>query len=715
MNLDGGVSVDTPSNKYKVKGKVPEGLELARERKLPMQFRAELEDARSLRFADVAIWDYGLAFLLGNQELVVDRLSLDPTRARELKGKVTAVTNRILPAYRSTVAAFSPQMPSMSARSLSAAYEGEMSAISANMAARALWLQADMEWAVRKAVEWCSPCGNVGLHVWANQTKEKIEVDVVSPYDLLFEAYATRPELARWSAVRKFVRREEAIDLFPDAEDFFEEAQADSGDGDAPDGATIQPSDRLEMWWVYYKDGRCGVWCQSQWVYESDYPDWCDPVILIRWTPMPNRIWGISQIMPAIIPQLRYNQIDELLFQIMKIASSPQWIVSRQAMVDKRSLNNNPGQVIEYNDSGREPALRQAPPAPASLWDALAMQSAKIEDMMGAHSASQGKRVPNVSSGIGMETLIGQDDANLGLTQSEFQRAFEQAVKTGLVLMKHYMPSRMLIRVPGRASSSVMRAIETVDLSDKPDVVFGVGSMFAVNARSRDQQMLNLVQYGLPIAEVVPHLSFKIDEHAEFERLQHLFFARSMLDAMLEGSTVQWVPIVGFMDAVEQIFGDFIRSPQFYLDRQELVAAAQQEQQAAQQAAQQAMMMGQPPAQEQPLMPGQEPEEPDSIGPATDTLQALQNIWVFYQDVVMQKAQMVAGSGGGGQPGGMASPAGPGGGGGGGGGGQKQAAPAGQPGAPDPRKGQQNGNASNGSQESDSAVAFKSGGRRGAP
>lgn len=702
---DDTVDVNLPSNKYKLKGKVPEELELYEQRKLPMDFAGEVEMARSLREADIRMWDYGLAFLIGNQDLVTDGLNLEPNRMREVRGKVVAVTNRLLPSYRATVAAFRPQLPSITARSLTSSYENEAQAVTTNLAARAAWLQTNMEWAIRKGVEWASPCGNFGLHVWPNMDKEKLEVDLVSPYDLLFEPYAYRPELARWRAVRKFVMREEAYHLFPAAKELFASTNADGGDGDAESTQPYlqQPEGRIELWWVYFKDGRCGVWHKDQWVYEGDYPEGCDPVSLIRWTPVPNRIYGISQIMPAIIPQLRYNQLDELLFTIIKLTSSPQWLIPRQAMVDERELTNEPGQKIYYNDSASAPVLRASPPASSTLWDALAMQAAKVEDMMGTHSAITGKRTPNISSGIGMETLIGQDEANLAMTMDEFEDGAAAAIKTCLVFWKHYLPERSLVSVPGLSGrSTITRAISTVNLAERADVVFGPGSMFAANGKTRDQQLLSLVQYGLPIQMILDKLTFKVDEHAEFKKVQEDYYSRSLLEAMLNGDTVEWVQDPGFMESVERVFGDFIRSPAYYEAKKELAEQAQME-------AEQAQM-----AQQQSMMEGVEPDPEASIGNATDSLQALNNVWILYQDVVMTRAQLMAG-GPAGQPSPpMGSPKGPNAG--AGGGGNKAPLP-GQPGAPDARRGQQAGPATreNGSSKSQDAVAFKSGGRTGAP
>jgi hypothetical protein len=692
-------TVDLPSNKYKLKGAEPPELELYQQGKLPSDFSTELEMARSLRDTDVRVWDYGLAFLIGNQDLVTDGLNLSPDRMKEVRGKVVAVTNRILPAYRATVAAFRPQMPAITARSLTASYENEAQAVTTNLAARAAWLQTNMEWVARKGIEWASPCGNFGLHVWPNMDKEKLEVDLVSPYDLLFEPYATRPELARWRAVRKFVMREEAFNLFPDAEELFRTVNSDTGDGESDETYDQQPNGRVELWWVYFKDGRCGVWHKDQWVYEGDYPEGCDPVSIVRWTPVPNRIYGISQVMPAIIPQLRLNQLDELLFTIIKLTSSPQWLVPRQAMIDTRELTNEPGQKIFYNDSARPPELRAPPPAPPSLWDALAMQSAKIEDMMGTHSALTGKRVPNVSSGVGMGTLIGQDEANLAMTMDEFQDGFAAAIKACLVLWKAYLPERSLVRVPGRsASSTITRAISTIDLTDKPDVVFESGSMFAANAKTRDEQLLALVQYGLPIADVVKHLSFKVDEHAEFKRVQADYYSRSLLEAMLQGDTIEWVPEPSFMESIERVFGDFITSPAYFEAKREFTMAMQQEQ-----AQKQEEMV---PGEEQGM--GEEMDPEGEVSNATDSLQALNNIFMLYQDVYATRMQMQMQMA---PPGGasMGSPPAPGGG--------NKAPPPGKPGANDARRGQQSGPATgqNGSTKSMDAVAFKSGGRTGAP
>lgn len=689
--------VNLPSNKFKLSGKDAPEVELYEKNKLPSDFSTELEMSRSLRDMDVRVWDYGLAFLLGNQDLVTDGLSLSPDRMREVRGKVVAVTNRILPSYRATVAALRPQMPAITARSLVASYENEAQAITTNMAARAVWLQTNMNWLARKGVEWASPCGNFGLHAWPNMEKEQLEVDLVSPYDLLFEPYATRPELARWRAVRKFVMREQAIELFPDAEDLFRTVNSDYGDGESGEAYEQQPDGRIELWWVYFRDGRCGVWHKDQWVYEGDYPEWCDPISIVRWTPLPNRIYGISQIMPAIIPQLRLNQLDELLFTIIKLTSSPQWLVPRQAMVDTRELTNEPGQKIFYNDSARPPELRAPPPAPPSLWDALAMQAAKIEDMMGTHSALTGKRVPNVSSGVGMDTLIGQDEANLALTMDEFQDGFSSCVKACLCLWKAYLPDRRLVRVPGLSgSSSLTRAIEKVNLSERPDVVLEQGSMWTASAKSRDQQLLSLVQFGLPIANVLKSLSFKVDEHAEFKQMQADYYSRELLEAMLKGDTIEWVPDPTFMESIERVFGDFITSPAYFEAKRSFALELQQEQ--AQQAETgMATEMG----------AEQDPEGP--VSNAADSLQALNNIFALYQDVFATRMQMQAQTMGAAPS--MGSPPA-----GGAGGGQKAPRP-GQPGPSDERRGQQAGPATreNGSTRSMDAVAFKSGGRTGAP
>lgn len=685
--------LNLPSNKHELKGDVPKELELYNAGRLPRDFAGEIEMARSLRESDVRAWDYGLAFLIGNQDLVTNGMNLEPNRMREVRGKVTSVTNKILPAYRATVAAFAPQLPAITAQARVASYENQAEAVTANIAARALWMQAECDLLVRRAIEWASPAGNFGLHVWPNVEEEKIEIDLVSPYDLLHEPYAQQSDQARWKAVRKYVMREQAIELFPDAADLFRKVNQDSGDGESMEQHETQPDGRLMLWWVYFKDGRCGVWHKDQWVYEGTFPEWADPVILCRWTPFPNRLHGLSQILPAIIPQLRLNQLDELLFQIMRLTSSPQWLIPRQAMVDEREITNEPGQRIYYNDSARMPELRSTPAPPPSLWDALALQSAKIEDTMGMHSASTGKRVPNVSSGIGMETLIGQDEANLEITRFEFETAFATAMSTGLALWKEYLPGRSLVRVPGlSARSTVIKAVEMMNIGDGVKVKFGPGSMFADSAKQRDQQLITLVQYGLPLSEVLDKLSFQIDPHADFKRMQADYYSRSLLEAMLAGDTIEWVPDPDFMESIERVFGDFIRSPEYVDKRREIAQMAQDEQQA---------MMEQ-------QVPGMEPDPEASVGNATDSLQALDNIYTLYSDVVMTRAQMMA-SGMGGAAAPMGSP---------------PAAPRGanapgQPAPKDDRKGQQSGpaqrNQSNGSKESADVVGFKSGGRRGAP
>ena len=151
--------------------------------------------------------------------------------------------------------------------------------------------------------------------------------------------------------------------------------------------------------------------------------------------------------------------------------------------------------------------------------------------------------------------------------------------------------------------------------------------MFAMNAKERDTQVLQLAQLGvIPPQDVIKHLSFTLDKKEELEKMQMLSHAQDLLEAVLRGHTIQIVEEPAIMMAIRNVFGEFIRSPMYYDKKPEAVLAAQQGDLDAQNA-----------------------------------LQALDNVWTIYQQVATKMQQAMQPQGG--PTGSLPNPAGPGGGG----------------------------------------------------
>jgi len=584
---------------------VPEDVKLAEEGKLPKDMGARIRYARTDRQAHIAMWDTCLAFLHGNQRLRDTVYSTYNVSRRDQKGrdKAFATSNRMLPIYRSSIATLRMQMPKMHAGTLNPSYDTEVSKTVTKYALRAWWTLNDLDVKGMTAIQWMSPTGNVGWHTYFNPVTECVCTEVIRPYDIVWEAENRSTAEADWGAVRKMMTRAAAIEMYPEDRDYLLTVPVETDE----DGNEVRKlTDRLEFWHVYYKDGRCGVWCCDKWLFETETPEGIFPISMSRWTVFPDWLWGMSQMFPLIDPQIQYNMFRSFMLDSARLMSNPMWLIPTQAGVRQSQLTNNPGQPIMYNGMAPAPQRVPAPAIPPHVFDIQSRQLGEMEDLAGMHSPTMGKRAPGISAAVSMQQLSQGDFNQFLMTTKEIERALCEQAQCAMVLWKAYMPQRKTVSVFSEAyAGTVTKVINATELVDAPSVTIEANSSFVATTEEKDAKLIELAQLRIVDPETVKrNLSFQIDERSEMDRVVNLVHARELLEALLNGHNVEFdeysePPL--FM-AVRQVFGEYVRAPEFY----EGVAEAKQ-----------SLQMN--------------PEDVE----AQNRIMVQQNIWTLYQEAGM--------------------------------------------------------------------------------
>ena len=599
---------------------VEEDLEYAKKRKMPPDMLSRMQAARQYRSSLVPMWDASFEFLRGNQ-----RISSGPTGGRigSLLGseRTRAISNRLLPIYRSTVASLAAQFPRFAVNSSSPSYDDMIKRIACDQCLNAWWRINRMEHKWRNVVQWLSPGGNAALWTYYDSVEEKVCTEVVGCYDIIWEAEAISTDEADWCAVRRIMTRKDAIEYWPDHKEFLK---------DLPSTSTIDdnerdclPHDRLELWWVYFKDGRCGVWTgaggnartesKSQWIEQSETPESIFPVAFMRWTPVADRLYGMSQLFPLLDMQVQYNLYRNFMLESVKLMTNPIWMIPKQANVNMNQITNRPGQAVFYNGNSLAPSRLPGPSLNSDVYEVQNRQLMEMEDVGGIHNISMGKRAPGVTANVSMQTLIQQDSMGLAVTMHEMSRAMEESAVHALVMWKAYMPKKKSVAILDPTFGvTVTKELDKTNLIDAPEIEVEAGSLFAMNAKERDAQVMQLAQLGvIPPQDVLKHLSFTLDEKAELEKMQMLSHAQDLLEAILSGHTIQIVEEPAIMVAIRNVFGEFIRSPAYYDKKPEATMAAQQ-----------------------------------GDVDAQNALQTFENVWSVYQQVATQLSQQAQPQGG---------------------------------------------------------------------
>lgn len=581
---------------YDVTANPEEDLKAAESGKMPDDMLQRMHSARQYRSILIPMWDASFEFLRGNQRLTND------TQAGRVGGilgqtRTKAISNRLLPIYRGTVAALGTQFPHFHVNSISPSYNDTIKRIACSQVLSAWWKINRMEQTWRRVVQWLSPGGNAALWTYYDGEEEKVCTEVVGCYDIVWEAEARSMEEADWCSVRRILTRAQAVLRWPDYKETIMKIPAASASDNF--SRAYMPHDRIEIWYVYFKDGRCGLWIgstgnkesgkssESEWLEETKTPEGIFPIAFMRWSPIEDRLYGMSQLWPLLDMQVQYNLYRNFMLESVKLMANPIWVVSKQANVNMRQITNKPGQILFYNQNAVEPKRMPGPSLSSDVYEVQNRQLAEMEDVGNIHNVSMGKRAPGVTAAVSMQTLIQQDMQGLYITMQEMARAMEEAATHALVIWKAYMPTKKSVAILDPTFGvTVTRELDKTNLVDSPEVTIESGTMFSASQKERDTMIMQLAQLGaIPPDQIMKHLSFKLDTRGELEKMQMLSHAQDLLRALLSGHNIELIDEPALLLAVRNVFGEFIRSPAYYdVYTADALQAAQQGDQDAQNA-----------------------------------------------------------------------------------------------------------------------------------
>lgn len=530
------------------------------------EMAGEITRARTWRMSDVRMWDTTLSFLKGIQTDYRSRY-IDDVKNRLGPENFRQVVNRLIPLYKSFVASLSTQMPKLYVSARSPAYGDELKQMAVDLLVQYWWKSNDVSSLLEQGAQWLSTCGNAALHTYVgtgdDSDDKTIKTDLVSAYDVLWEAECIRMEDAEWSAVRRVLTRSQAARLWPDkANDI--ELHASSIRSNGSDALETSSSGRrIEAWYIYFCDGRCGTWIDGVgWLEQGELPCDAQPVAMFRCTPLPDRIYGLSQLWPVLYQQVEYNLYRTILLDGARMMSNPLWLVPEQANVNRADLSNRAGAVVTYNALGGVPERPTPPSLPPHLFDIQSRLMGEMEDVAGMHSMTMGKRAPGISAAVSMQTLIGQDVQQMAMTRKEMERAVVKSAKTAVALWREYCPNSVKVSFfDPTIGLDVIRVVEKTKILEQPQLFIEAGSMFIADQEQRDQTIMQLAQLGIIEPKVLlDNLSMTVDRRGKLERFKALASAKRALAQVLQGFTIEMDDDPTALEALAAVFREYIES-----------------------------------------------------------------------------------------------------------------------------------------------------------
>jgi hypothetical protein len=532
--------------------------------KWPTDMPGLIQDSKSGKTDDKRAWDLSLLFLQGNQWLQYDRRMREYESMRTRKGRGNKLTvNLMLNIYRNVLSHLTLAYPSVVVMPASPSNEDILKAKSAEMALRYHWEADTIKDTLSKGLEWLLTCGTVGFHTYYWSEKERVHTEAVSPYDLFFEKDVSDFDESEWVAIRSYHTKQRLKDSYPKAADSIEKL----GGSDTSEGllGEIHPSDRIEVYEIYWRDGRHAIMAGNIYLFkEEDYPTDPHPIQLVRYTEVPLKLWGIGLLEPLIDLQHFYNKSRTQIMMNVELMGNPKILIPKTAGVDSKAFTNRPGEKIFYNAAGGKPEQLTPVPIPGYVLDNITRIQSEMQDVAGIHSVSLGKRAVGISSGKAMNVITSRDMSQLQITQTRIEKATARLAETTLVLMKQFYDEPKMMRMMDQAGQVIFNQLDATTLVDDPEVFLEAGSLFRNEALDRDAKVLELLQLGLiEKDQALQEISFRTGNAFMSEKIMAMSHARDTLGWAIQGDRVE----IFSSDDIKlfvKVFGDFMRSPDYY-------------------------------------------------------------------------------------------------------------------------------------------------------
>ena len=524
-----------------------------------------LEDKR----IDQRLWDASLMFLEGRQWLNYDK-RVDQYVAASVSSSVgyKVTVNLLLNVYRNVVARLALAYPSVVVLPASPVYDDIIKAQSSETALKYFWQSQRVKDTLIKSIEWLLTTGTVALHTYYDPGDKNCKLAAFGAYDIFFEKGVRSPDESQWVALRTYHSKADLRKAYPKKVDVIDRTVSvtadDSTSGVTPLDHPGSVADRVEIYEIYWRDGRHAITTGSDYLYTEEYPVGCFPIQIIRYTSIPRRCWGLSLLAPLLDLQLLYNKARSQLSHNIDLMGSPKWLVPKTSGVSTGSITNRPGEKVYYNPAGGRPEQIAPAPIPSYVIDNMARIQSEMGDVAGLHSVTLGKRAVGVTSGKAMETLASYDTSQLQGTQNEIEAAVASMAKCALMLMQHYYTEPKMVRMLDNMGKAAFKAIKGTDLSNDPEVFIEAGSLFRHEAQDRDAKVVELMQLGLLDPKIaMDELSFRTGNSFVSERVRGLAHAKDILEAVKMGADPQ-IYLSDDLEAFRKVFTEFMQSTDFY-------------------------------------------------------------------------------------------------------------------------------------------------------
>ena len=243
----------------------------------------------------------------------------------------------------------------------------------------------------------------------------------------------------------------------------------------------------------------------------------------------------------AIITHLRpvqdqYNVSRTKMADWVRKMLAGKYLVAKGAGLGQESLNNDSGEVVEFNPvpNAPPPTAMQIPQIPPYMFKEIENLNMEFDFISGINEISRGV-LPSASiPAQGMAFLQEQDQSRIGVQTSRNETAY---AKIGMLILKYvgkYYKLPRILKLAGEGLGYTVKEFVGQDLKDNYDVKVIEGSTVPQSKVLRNQEILSRFQMGLLGNPQDPKTIAKVLKMTEFGDANELWKKQALDEAQVK-------------------------------------------------------------------------------------------------------------------------------------------------------------------------------------
>lgn len=201
--------------------------------------------------------------------------------------------------------------------------------------------------------------------------------------------------------------------------------------------------------------------------------------------------WGQSTIERLIPIQRAYNRSKQQKAKNSALMANLKWMVPKGAQLMPEALNDEEGEIVEYNPSVPEPHIAQLSPMPNYAVEFDREMIADFRDVGGQRESSI-TPPPNLTAGVSIQIASELADEIIGPIIRRKARSLEYVANTQLLLMDQEYNDPRKIKVLGDNGKVDVQWMSSVDFRHSTDVHIEIESMLPDFRGAKRQTLLDL-------------------------------------------------------------------------------------------------------------------------------------------------------------------------------------------------------------------------------